>query len=311
MHTRINLSYVTPLLPVRPFRALPLSTRVKPIVTLRSPTKRRVRTSPLAVIDKESQTSSSTLLDVPREAWTAEGRPLITHSTKHPPGKFPLALELDYVLNHPITEGIIALLVSLNCLAFALQTLDVGPQLHQAFRSYESNLTVLFLIEYVARWYGKGFSPKYLLTRGMILDFIAVSPLAFAVADQSEALFVRILRLSRILRIRSLFLDSERGQEIMESMSFAQIRLANVVLTLFSLLYVSAGLFYQVEKDVNPAVQNFFDAFYFSIITLFTVGFGDITPLTSAGKASMCFRIPLRASSTLTFHPSRTSYTLT
>lgn len=132
----------------------------------------------------------------------------------------------------------------------------------------------------------------------MLLDFIAVSPLAFDVADQSEALFVRILRLSRILRVRDLILDSESGRVMVESMTIAQIRLANVVLTLFSLLYVSAGLFYQVEKDINPAVQNFFDALYFTVVTLFTVGFGDITPLSSAGKASMY----CKASFTNPFH---------
>lgn len=207
-------------------------------------------------------------------------------SAKYPPGKFPLSLEIDFIFNHPISEGIIALLVSLNCLAFALQTLDVGPLMYEAFRSYESNLSIVFLIEYFCRWYGKGLSPRYLLSRAMILDFIAVAPLGFAVADQSEALFVRILRLSRIFRLTSLVMDSESGKEMMENMTVVQLRLANIGLSLFSLLYVSAGLFYQVEKDVNPAVQNFFDAFYFSTITLFTVGFGDITPLTSLGKSS-------------------------
>eukprot|EP00177_Eucheuma_denticulatum_P007580 GFKZ01013796.1.p1 GENE.GFKZ01013796.1~~GFKZ01013796.1.p1 ORF type:complete len:364 (+),score=23.78 GFKZ01013796.1:101-1192(+) len=206
-------------------------------------------------------------------------------SIRYPPGKFPLAAELDFVLNHPLTEAIIAFLVSLNCLAFALQTLNVTPIVLQAFRSYESNLTVVFLLEFFARWYGKGLSPRYLLTRNMILDFIAVAPLGFAVTDQSEALFVRILRLSRILRIQGLVMDSESGKEMMENMTAVQIRLANVGLSLFSLLYVSAGLFYQAEKGVNPAVQNFFDAFYFSTITLFTVGYGDVTPLTGYGRS--------------------------
>lgn len=207
---------------------------------------------------------------------------------KYPPGKLPFALELDFVLNHPIADAIIALLVSLNCLIFALQTIDVAPALHNAFFAYEKNLTILFVMEYFGRWYGKGLSPRYLFSRGMLVDFIAVAPYGFAaVSDQTEAaLFVRILRLSRILRIQRVVMDTDRSAEMMGSLSNLQVRLASVGLSLFSLLYVSAGLFYQAEKDVNPNVLNFFDAFYYSTITLFTVGFGDVTALTSWGRTS-------------------------
>lgn len=206
-----------------------------------------------------------------------------------PPGRLPLSVELDFVINHPVTEAVVALLVILNCLAFALQTLDVGPMLQEAFRSYENNVTIAFLMEFFARWYGKGLSPRYLLTRGMIVDFIAVAPIGFTFVDQSEVIFVRILRLSRILRLQRIIMDTEASRGFMERMTNAQARLANVGLSLFSLLYVSAGLFYQVEKDVNPGVLNFFDAFYFSTITLFTVGFGDVAPVTGWGRLGKSF----------------------
>lgn len=207
-------------------------------------------------------------------------------TTRFPAGKLPFALEIDFVLNHPIADAIIAALVALNCLIFPLQTIDVGPALHDAFLAYEHNLTILFLIEYVGRWYGKALSLRYLLTRGMLIDFLAVAPLVFDLADQSEALFVRLLRLSRILRIQRVMMDTDRSADFMGSMSKIQVALANIGLSLFSLLYVSAGLFFVAEKGINPNVQNFFDAFYYSTITLFTVGFGDVTPLTSWGRAS-------------------------
>lgn len=215
----------------------------------------------------------------------------VAQDAKYPPGKLPFALELDFVLNHPVADGLIAALVVLNCLVFALQTIDVGPALHQAFVSYEKNLSVFFLLEYFSRWYGKGLSPRFLLSRGMLIDFIAVAPLGFTVTDQSEALFVRILRLSRILRIQRVVMDTDRSAEVMGSMTNIQISLARIGLSVFSLLYVSAGLFFQVEKDINPNVLNFFDALYFSTITLFTVGFGDVTPLTSWGRLSKFARL--------------------
>ncbi|CDF40626.1 unnamed protein product [Chondrus crispus] len=275
------------------FVVLP-SIRTSPGTSLRSfavyqpvhPIRRRLRftarkdPTPNRTAVRKQREPSVSLKRTPNQIWSAGERPPVNGI--FPPGNLPFSVELDFVLNHPITDTIIAFLLALNCLAFALQTIDVGPELHRAFESYESNLSIVFLIEYFGRWYGKGLSPRFLLTRDMLLDFVAVSPIGFAFVDQSEALFVRILRLTRIFRIQRVFLDP--ANSIMDGMSGAQLRLASIGLSLFSLLYVSAGLFYQVEKDVNPAVLNFFDAFYFSTVTLFTVGFGDVTPLTPMGK---------------------------
>lgn len=281
MQTNVRLFFIAPFVTIGGESASIFGHRCHSPLILPHPTRKTHRFPTCIINDRKKPTK-------PTQA-NATSRSGVTRSTqssiRYPPGKLPLAAELDYVLNHPLTEAIIAFLVSLNCLAFALQTLNVTPIVLQAFKSYESNLTVVFLLEFLARWYGKGLSPRYLLTRNMVLDFIAVAPLGFAVTDQSEALFVRVLRLSRILRIQGLVMDSESGKEMMENMTAVQIRLANIGLSLFSLLYVSAGLFYQAEKGVNPAVQNFFDAFYFSTITLFTVGYGDVTPLTGYGRS--------------------------
>lgn len=260
--------------------------RIRPRdVSCRDVCRKACRRDLRAVLKENPKQPRKDSVVLERQVWSAGERPPAFCS--FPPGRLPLAIEIDFVLNHPIADVVIAVLVALNCLAFALQTIDVGPALHKAFQSYEYNLSIVFVIEFFGRWYGKGFSPRYLLTRSMLLDFIAVSPVGFAVADQSEALFVRILRLSRILRIQRMVMDTEGGKAVVDGMTNIQVRLASIGLSLFSLLYLSAGLFYQVEKEVNPAVQNFFDAFYFSTITLFTVGFGDVTPLTTLGKTSM------------------------
>ena len=52
------------------------------------------------------------------------------------------------------------------------------------------------------------------------------------------------------------------------------------------MIFVYAGLIYQVEHNVNDrGLNNFFDAFYFVVVTMTTVGYGDVTPLSQAGKA--------------------------
>jgi voltage-gated potassium channel len=58
-----------------------------------------------------------------------------------------------------------------------------------------------------------------------------------------------------------------------------------IFLTLFTLIFVYAGLIYQVEHQINSdRLKTFFDAFYFVVVTMTTVGYGDVTPLSQSGK---------------------------
>jgi voltage-gated potassium channel len=50
------------------------------------------------------------------------------------------------------------------------------------------------------------------------------------------------------------------------------------------IFFISSGFFYYVESPVNPEVQNFGDAFYFTVVALSTVGFGDIVPISGPGR---------------------------
>jgi len=56
------------------------------------------------------------------------------------------------------------------------------------------------------------------------------------------------------------------------------------VVSIIIIFFVYSGLFYFVESPVNPDVQNFGDAFYFTVVAISTVGFGDIVPVSEAGR---------------------------
>lgn len=65
-----------------------------------------------------------------------------------------------------------------------------------------------------------------------------------------------------------------------------------VLMTMIMLMYVSAGLYQQVENPENPdSPMKFHDSLYFVVVTLFTVGYGDIYPTTIFGKVIVMFII--------------------
>jgi voltage-gated potassium channel len=86
----------------------------------------------------------------------------------------------------------------------------------------------------------------------------------------------RILRLIRFINLKIYFLriSSEDGAIF-----------ARILFTLFTIIFIYSGLIYQVEHPVNAeAFETFLDAFYFSVVTMTTVGFGDVTPISEVGR---------------------------
>ncbi|GGA28414.1 ion channel [Okeania sp. KiyG1] len=61
--------------------------------------------------------------------------------------------------------------------------------------------------------------------------------------------------------------------------------LTRILFTLFTIIFIFSGLIYQVEHGVNSeSFKTFLDAVYFSVVTMTTVGFGDVTPASENGR---------------------------
>lgn len=200
-----------------------------------------------------------------------------------------LQARVDHVLNLAdtpagrVTELSIGLLILLSCSLYVLQSELAGtawagwiPLLQRV----ETAITVVFLIEYLVRFWARGFSWRYLLTPMALVDLVAILPL-FLPAGQLN--FVRVLRMFRVLRMLRLF---QNRQFFFGEVTEDHLLVMRIMLTIGCLVFLTGGLVYECEKDLpGTKFANLHDSFYFALVTVTTVGFGDMTPQTFAGRA--------------------------
>ena len=96
---------------------------------------------------------------------------------------------------------------------------------------------------------------------------------------------VRLLRMFRVFRVLRFLRFFETNSFFFGHISQDMLKILRLGMTAFMIFFVSSGLFYLVESPQNETVQNFGDAFYFTVVALTTVEFGDVIPISGAGKA--------------------------
>jgi voltage-gated potassium channel len=145
------------------------------------------------------------------------------------------------------------------------------------------------MIEYGARLYGAKNRLKQLVDIYSVIDFIAILPTLsllilpyFGIA--SDFAFIKVIRAFRVFRIFRFLRFTADPHFFFGSITTQLLKVARLLLTIFMIFFISSGLFFHVENPMNPDVETYGDAFYFTVVALTTVGFGDITPITEAGK---------------------------
>lgn len=170
-------------------------------------------------------------------------------------------------------------LILLSSIIFIAQTYPISDSVRNIIDTIDRFIGVIFVAEYLIRFWCADNKLKFLLRPFSLLDLIAILPFILRLTNiQYIRIFrwFRILKLIRFIDLKIFFLNinSEDG-----------VIFARILFTLFTILFIYSGLIYQVEHPVNPEeFGTFLDAFYFSVVTMTTVGFGDVTPISESGR---------------------------
>lgn len=174
---------------------------------------------------------------------------------------------------------ILLFLIVVSSVFFVLETYPLTPEKIYWLILGDRLILIIFSLEYGLRLLASENPRKFALSFYGLVDLIAIAPLYFGMIDVR---FIRVFRWLRILRLFRLF---EFELKFLDINSKDTIIFTRIFLILFSIVFIYAGLIYQIEHKNNPQIfQNFFDAFYFAVVTMTTVGFGDKTPISDGGK---------------------------
>ncbi len=179
------------------------------------------------------------------------------------------------------------IIIAISILVVMLESMEtVESKYYQLFFWMEWGLTIFFTIEYILRLYAVHRPIKYATSFFGVIDLLAILPtyLSLLLPGSQFFLIIRALRLFRIFRIFKLGHFLKEGNTIASALRASQAKIT-VFLTFVMLLVIIIGaIMYLVEGGANESFSSIPKSIYWAIVTLTTVGYGDIIPITGFGQ---------------------------
>ena len=182
-----------------------------------------------------------------------------------------------------IFDNIIQFLILLSLIAFSIETLpNNSPELIKFLYEFEIFCISVFSIEYLLRIFISNKPFGYIFSFYGIIDFLAVIPYYLSSIDLR---FLRAFRIFRIFRAFKLIKYNKALNRFQIAYRIIKEELMLFMVVIIILLFiVSAGIYF-FENEAQPEVfKSIFHSAWWSIVTLTTVGYGDVYPITVGGK---------------------------
>ena len=191
--------------------------------------------------------------------------------------------------NVPFSKTIMVVLIAtiiLSVVAVMLESVQsIGAAYGRALRTAEWVFTIAFTVEYVLRLGTVGRPRAYATSFFGIVDLLAILPvyISLVIPGAQSLLVVRSLRLLRVFRVFKMAQWLQEANYLLRAVQNSTQKILVFLLTVLLINVIVGSTMYAVEGPAN-GFDSMFTGVYWSIVTMSTVGFGDIAPNTGLGQ---------------------------
>lgn len=188
-------------------------------------------------------------------------------------------------------DVILLISILLSVFAVMLESVEyVFNEYHYILIIVEWIFTVLFTLEYIARIIAVRKPKNYIFSPFGIIDFLSIVPtyLSLVVGGAQVMLVLRSIRLLRIFRVLKLVRFLGEASSLTAALRASSAKITVFIGGVFILVVIVGSLMYLIEGEEH-GFTSIPKSIYWAIVTLTTVGYGDIAPQTVAGQALASF----------------------
>lgn len=182
---------------------------------------------------------------------------------------------------------LLLILIMTSILVVMLESVaEFDAKHHELINVVEWIITILFTFEYIARVITIKKPLSYVFSFYGIIDLLSTIPqyLSLVFVGANALVAIRSLRLLRVFRVLKLARFIGEADNLMKAFKASRAKISVFVLFVVSLAVILGSLMYVVESRAGSGFDSIPRSVYWAIVTLTTVGFGDIAPVTALGQ---------------------------
>ncbi len=181
---------------------------------------------------------------------------------------------------------ILLALILISVLVVMLESVkSLNEKYGDFFEKTEFIISALFTVEYFLRIWISENTKKYVFSFYGIIDFLAILPfyLSFFVSSPSALLMVRTMRLLRLFKVAGLSKYQTESIRLLSAIKASRARISVFLYVVLIIVVLLGTVMYIVEGEQN-GFTSIPRSIYWAIVTITTVGYGDIAPQTTVGQ---------------------------
>lgn len=197
-----------------------------------------------------------------------------------------IIFEADTGIGRAFDEVLIASILASVAVVMLDSVAAVRASYSDLLTDLEWAFTILFTVEYLLRIYAIRRPTQYIFSFFGIVDLLAVLPtyLSLILPGGQYLLVIRVLRLLRIFRVLKLAKYLREATLLLNALKASRRKIAVFMFAVLTIVLICGSLMYVIEGGAN-GFTSIPRSVYWAVVTLTTVGYGDIAPQTEVGQA--------------------------